>query len=155
STVDIDIRGHPTWIIDDLSNQSIEDLRRFFRARMAPEKTLENASWLRDYNGDGSHDWRDLREVKETVRLLEDTRGTGRADRAHVLAEGFNEEISGVIAGVMPYQGDVFVTVYPDLWRLRDRDGDGVADEKESLFRGFGVHAAFDGHDLHGLTVGP
>jgi putative membrane-bound dehydrogenase-like protein len=155
STVDIDIRGHPTWIVEDLSNQSIEDLRRFFRARMAPEKTLENASWLRDYNGDGSHDWRDLREVKERVHLLEDTRGSGRADRAHVFAEGFNEEISGVIAGVMPYQGDVFVTVYPDLWRLRDRDGDGVAEEKESMFRGFGVHAAFDGHDLHGLTVGP
>src|SRR5262245_32141037 len=26
STVDIDIRAHPSWIVDDLSNQSIEDL---------------------------------------------------------------------------------------------------------------------------------
>ena len=25
----------------------------------------------------------------------------------------------------------------------------------ERCFHGFGVHAAFDGHDLHGLTVGP
>ena len=55
----------------------------------------------------------------------------------------------------MPWEDDVFVTVYPDLWRLRDTDGDGIADRKESVFRGFGVHAAFDGHDLHGLTVAP
>src|SRR6185503_17788925 len=93
STVDIDIRAHPSWIIEDLSNQSIGDLRRFFRTRMAPEKSLENASWLRDYNGDGLHDWRDLTVVKERVHLLQDTRGTGRADRAQVFAEGFNEEI--------------------------------------------------------------
>ena len=84
STVDIDIRAHPSWIIDDLSNQSIEDLRRFFRAKMAPERSLENASWLRDYNGDGLHDWRDLTEVKERVHLLQDTHGLGRADRAQV-----------------------------------------------------------------------
>ena len=155
STVDIDIRGHQSWIVDDLSNQSIDDLRRFFRSKMSPEKSAENANWLRDYNGDGSHDWRDLMEVKERVHLLEDTRGAGKADRAHVFAEGFNEEISGVIAGVMPWEDDVFVTVYPDLWRLTDTDGDGIADRKESVFRGFGVHAAFDGHDLHGLTVGP
>jgi hypothetical protein len=88
STVDIDIRGHPSWIVDDLSNQSIDDLRRFFRRRMSPEKSAENANWLRDYNGDGSHDWRDLMEVKERVHLLEDTQDAGKADRAHVFAEG-------------------------------------------------------------------
>ncbi len=155
STVDIDIRAHQSWIVDDLSNQSIDDLRRFFRTKMAPEKSLENASWLRDYNGDGSHDWRDMLAIKERVHRLEDTQGGGKADRAQVFAEGFNEEVSGVMAGVMPWEKDVFVTVYPDLWRLRDTDGDGKADVTESVFRGFGVHAAFDGHDLHGLTVGP
>ena len=102
STVDIDIRSHPSWIVDDLSNQSVEDLRRFFRDKMAPEKSAENAGWLKDYNGDGSHDWRDLREIKERVHLLEDTQGRGQADRARVFAEGFNDEISGVMAGVMP-----------------------------------------------------
>src|SRR5439155_4264800 len=115
SNVDIDIRAHPSWIVDDLANQSIDDLRRFFRAKMSPAKSSENARWLRDYNGDGSHDWRDLMEVKERVHRLEDTRGLGKADRAQVFAEGFNEEISGVIAGVMPWGEDVFVTVYPDL----------------------------------------
>ena len=88
STVDIDIRGHQSWIVDDLSNQSIDDLRRFFRSKMSPGKSAENANWLRDYNGDGSHDWRDLMEVKERVHLLEDTQDAGKADRAHVFAEG-------------------------------------------------------------------
>src|SRR5216683_3165253 len=37
STVDIDIRSHPSWIVDDLANQSIDDLRRFFRSKMSPE----------------------------------------------------------------------------------------------------------------------
>lgn len=155
STVDIDIRGHQAWIVDDLANQNIEDLRRFFREKMSPARSLENARWLKDYNGDGGHDWRDLMAVKEKVHLLEDSTGQGKADRARVLVEGFNEEINGVIAGVMPWESDVFVTVYPDLWRLRDTDGDGLPDRQESMFRGFGVHAAFDGHDLHGLTMGP
>jgi hypothetical protein len=35
-----------------------------FSQKMSPEKSAENANWLRDYNGDGSHDWRDLIEVK-------------------------------------------------------------------------------------------
>ncbi|MBL9137461.1 MAG: HEAT repeat domain-containing protein [Verrucomicrobiales bacterium] len=155
STVDIDIRGHPDWLIDDLSNQSVDDLREFFRRRMAPEFSTINASWLRDYNEDGSHDWRDLTAVRERIDLLQDSDGDGLADQAQVFAEGFNEEINGVVAGVLPWQDDVFVTIYPDLWRLRDENRDGVADRQESIFRGFGVHAAFDGHDLHGLIVGP
>ncbi len=155
STVDIDIRSHASWVVDDLANQSVDDLRAFFRSMMSTENSNLNASWLRDYNQDGLHDWRDLMEVKEKVHLLEDSEGKGKADRAHVFADGFNEEISGVMAGVLPWGDDVFVTIYPDLWRLQDTDGDGVADRRESVFRGFGVHAAFDGHDLHGLTVGP
>ncbi len=154
-TVDIDIRAHPDWLVEDLANQSIDDLRRFFRRRMSPERSKENATWLKDYNGDGSHDWRDLMGVTERVHRLEDVHGVGHADRAQVFAEGFNEEISGVLAGVLAREHDVLVTVYPDLWRLQDLDGDGVADRRESLFRGFGVHAGFDGHDLHGLVVGP
>ncbi len=155
STVDIDIRAHKEWIIDDLANQSVDDLRHFFRTKMAPELSEKNAPWLKDLNQDGIHDWRDLMQVKERVHLLVDSNGDGAADKAQVFFEGFNEEINGVVAGIMPNEKDVLVTIYPDLWRLRDNDGDGVADEKESLFRGFGVHAAFDGHDIHGLTWGP
>ncbi|HAB19771.1 MAG TPA: hypothetical protein DCE44_25465, partial [Verrucomicrobiales bacterium] len=155
STVDIDIRSHRDWLIDDLANQSVEDLRDSFHRWMAPERSLENAPWLPDYNHDGVHDWHDLEGVKERIRRLEDVGKMGVADRSTVFAEGFNEEISGVVAGVMPWGRDVWVTAYPNLYRLRDTDGDGRANSVETVFRGFGVHAAFDGHDLHGLTIGP
>ena len=155
STVDIDIRGHRSWLLDDLASDDFESMRHFFRSQMAPSRSAHNQSWLQDRNRDGSHDYRDLTMVKERIRIVEDTDGDGTADKSTLFAEGFNEEFSGVAAGVLPYQGDVLFTVYPDLWRLRDHDGDLVADSHESLFRGFGVHAALDGHDLHGLTVGP
>ena len=154
-TVDIDIRSHKEWVIDDLSSETIPQLRRMFRTNMAPELSEQNKSWLADRNGDGSHDWRDLMAVKERIHLLQDTDDDGKADVAKVFAEGFNQEINGVMAGVLPYRGDVFATIYPDVWKLNDLDGDGYADKREVFFHGFGVHAAFDGHDLHGLTVGP
>ena len=154
-TVDIDIRSHKDWVIDDLSNKNIPQLRKMFRTKMSPELSEKNKTWLQDRNGDGSHDWRDLMMVKERIHLLQDTNNDGKADISKVFAEGFNQEINGVMAGVLAYGNDVFATIYPDVWKLNDINGDGFADKQEVLFHGFGVHAAFDGHDLHGLTVGP
>ena len=154
-TVDIDIRSHRDWLVEDLANQSVEDLRKAFRRWMAPDRSQENAAWLRDLNGDGVHDWHDLEPVKERIRRLEDTQNTGHADRSQIFTEGFNEEISGVIAGVLPWDDSVWVTGYPELKRFRDTNHDGIADTQQTEFRGFGVHAAFDGHDLHGLIIGP
>ena len=154
-TVDIDIRSHKDWVIDDLSNKNIPQLRKMFRTKMAPELSEKNKTWLQDRNSDGSHDWRDLMMVKERIHLLQDTNNDGKADISKVFAEGFNQEINGVMAGVLAYGNNVFATIYPDVWKLNDINGDGIADKQEVLFHGFGVHAAFDGHDLHGLTVGP
>ena len=155
ATVDIDIRSHRDWLLDDLASDDFASMRDFFRRRMASHRSEENKSWLRDRNGDGVHDYRDLTTISERVRLIQDTDNDGVADKSTLFADDFCEEFTGVAAGVLPYGNDVFLTVYPDLWRLTDSDGDGVAEKRESLFRGFGVHAAFDGHDLHGLTVGP
>lgn len=154
-SVDIDIRSHRGWLLEDLASDDFESMRAFFRRRMAPELSKANANWLQDRNQDGSHDFHDLTTISERIRLIEDTDGDGVADKSTVYAEGFNEEFTGVAAGILPYDGDVLMTVYPDLWRLRDLDDDGIADGRVSMFRGFGVHAAFDGHDLHGLTIGP
>ena len=50
---------------------------------------------------------------------------------------------------------DVYYTCIPDLWRLRDKDGDGKADVRTSLHTATASAFAFRGHDLHGLIVGP
>ncbi|MCH2141035.1 MAG: HEAT repeat domain-containing protein, partial [Phycisphaerales bacterium] len=67
----------------------------------------------------------------------------------------FNEVLDGGGAGLFPLNGDIWYTNIPHLWRLRDQDGDGTADEQESLFQGFGVRVALRGHDMHGLVMGP
>src|SRR5690606_12570555 len=50
---------------------------------------------------------------------------------------------------------DLFVGVAPDLWRIKDNNGDGIADEKTSIAHGFGVHIGFGGHNMSGLEMGP
>jgi quinoprotein glucose dehydrogenase len=101
---------------------------------------------------EGGMDW--FTKVSDQIRLLEDTDGDGRADKSSVFAK-FNEPLDGLAAGVIARGGDVYVTCIPHLWLMRDEDGDGVADVRKSLHRGFGVNNAFLGHDLHGLVWGP
>ena len=91
----------------------------------------------------------------ERVRLLVDTDRNGTFDRSIVYDDGFNDMADGVIAGVLPVGDDVYVTNIPKVWRLRDTDGDGVADQREVLHDGYGVHTSLMGHDMHGLIVGP
>ncbi len=67
------------------------------------------------------------------IRLLEDQDRDGRYERATVFAEGLNFP-----NGVLCASDSVLVTAAPDIWRLRDLDGDGVCDEREVVFTGFG-----------------
>jgi putative membrane-bound dehydrogenase-like protein len=69
-----------------------------------------------------------------SVRLLRDTDGDGRFDRADVFAEGLLWT-----AGVVPWKGGVFVTAPPDIWYLKDTDGDHKADVRSKVFTGFGT----------------
>ncbi|HRE82460.1 MAG TPA: HEAT repeat domain-containing protein, partial [Opitutaceae bacterium] len=60
-----------------------------------------------------------------------------------------------IAAGVLYHDGWVYATIAPDLWRFKDTDDDGVADIREIVVHGFGIHLAYAGHDMHGLSVGP
>lgn len=91
----------------------------------------------------------------EQVRMLVDTDRNGTFDRSTVFAGGFHDLADGIGSGVLPVGDDVWFTNIPKLWKLRDRDGDGVADERTVVHDGFGVHSSLIGHDLHGLIVGP
>ncbi len=66
------------------------------------------------------------------VRLLTDSNGDGRFDRSSIYAEGLSWPTA-----IACYDGGVFVAAAPEVFYLKDRDGDGIADEKKHLFTGF------------------
>jgi putative membrane-bound dehydrogenase-like protein len=69
-----------------------------------------------------------------TVRLLRDADGDGRFDRSTVFADGLLWA-----AGIAPWKGGVFVTAPPDIWYLKDTDGDDRADVRQKVYTGFGT----------------
>jgi len=68
------------------------------------------------------------------VRLLEDTDGDGRMDRSHVFAEHLLWA-----GGIAPWRQGVFVASPPDIWYLKDTDGDHRADVRRKIATGFGT----------------
>src|SRR5262245_48875158 len=68
------------------------------------------------------------------VRLLRDTDGDGVFDESHVFADNLQWP-----AGIVPWKGGVFVAACPDIWYLKDTDGDGEADVRRKVYTGFGV----------------
>ena len=71
-------------------------------------------------------------EAIGTVRLLEDTDGDGVFDKSTVFADGLSWP-----TGVACWKGGVFATATPDIWYLKDTDGDGKADLRRKVFTGF------------------
>lgn len=66
------------------------------------------------------------------IKLLEDTEGDGRMDKAVVFADQL-----AFAQGVMAFRDGVLVTAAPEVFFLRDTNGDGKADERTDLFQGF------------------
>ena len=131
-----DIRSHMDWLDDDLACRTPEDRVAMYKRKL------------------GVH-FKDYSVHSERIRLIEDTTGAGKADKAEVFAEGFHNATDGIGAGLVTRNGDVWYACIPDLWKLRDTKGTGHADVRELLHHGFGVHVGFLGHDLHGLRFGP
>jgi len=132
-----DNRGHDQdWLHADLAAQTVADRIAYHQKLLGARAT-------------------EYTEHDDRIRLLVDTNGDQVADRATVFAAGFNRLEDGSGAGVLEHNGDIFFTCIPKLWRLRDRDQDGVAEQREALYDGFGVRVAFRGHDMHGLVIGP
>ena len=151
---EFDIRGYQHWMIPSISLQSVEDRRAFLHSTFAPEKSKEN-EWLEDLNHDGIHDWHDLAVEKDEVWKLEDKSGDGIADVSTRILNDFNEEVTDVAGGILVRDKDVFITIGPDMWRLKDTNNDGQLDEKVSISHGYAVHIGFSGHGMSGATEGP
>jgi glucose/arabinose dehydrogenase/mono/diheme cytochrome c family protein len=68
------------------------------------------------------------------IVMLEDSDDDGRMDKRTVFAEGLR-----MPRAVMCVNGGLLVGEPPNLWFMKDTDGDGVADSKESIDSSFGT----------------
>ncbi|WP_047244770.1 HEAT repeat domain-containing protein [Maribacter thermophilus] len=151
---EFDIRGHRDWMTASIGLQSVEERRAFLHETFAPEKSKEN-SWFPDLNNDSIHDWRDLAVEKDEVWMLEDSDGDGIADISTQILNDFNDEVNDVAGALLVRDEDMFLGIGPDMYRLRDTNGDKVIDEKTSIATGFAVHIGFSGHGMSGAIQGP
>ena len=132
-----DDRDRPFWYLDDLAARTNDDRR----------------AMLEKWNAKLPVDR--LTQQSEVVRRLVDTDGDGRFERSGVFADGFNDLLDGTAGGVFALDGTVYFACIPKIWALRDKDGDGRADDRQGLLDGFGVRVSIAGHDLSGFVLGP
>ena len=103
----LDIRHYLDWYQEDLACRSVEDREAMVRRRMGDRASK-------------------LAGESERVRLLEDRDGDGRADASTVFAQGFDTISDGIASGLLARGGDVYFANVPNLWVLKDRDGDEI-----------------------------
>ena len=138
-TAIFDVTVKTNWLLRDLSLRTVGDRDAFLRETFATNLSI-------------------LTQDSEQIRLVEDRDGDGRADHSSVFVKGFSERVSGVAAGVLARNGEVWFTCIPDFWQFQESSG--PSDKPSEVIRrklasGFGVHTGVSGHDLHGLTQGP
>lgn len=151
---EFDIRGHQNWMTASISFETPEDRKQFLHETFT-EGSEESEKFLKDLNNDGILDWRDLAVEKEEIWWVADEDKDGVAESAHLYIKDFNSEHTDVANGILAHNGDVYIAVAPDLWKVSDTDGDMEGDKKESLSHGYAVHIGFSGHGMSGVTVGP
>ncbi|HEX6810899.1 MAG TPA: PVC-type heme-binding CxxCH protein [Planctomycetota bacterium] len=151
----IDGRGR-FWVAETFRiNDGVFDTRNYMKWKDDDLACLTVADRIAKYEKHIRKDIPKYAAFSERIRMLADTDRNGSLDRSTVFAEGFAELADGIASGVLPVADDVFFTNIPKLWRLRDTNGDGTADERHVVHDGYGVHTSLIGHDLHGLIVGP
>jgi putative heme-binding domain-containing protein len=87
-------------------------------------------------------------KADDKIIVLEDTKGTGRADKVTIFARGLL-----IPTGIEPGDGGAYVANSTDLLHLRDTHGTGKADRRRVLLSGFGTEDTH--HILHTLRWGP
>ncbi|MEX2309091.1 MAG: PVC-type heme-binding CxxCH protein [Pirellulales bacterium] len=89
-----------------------------------------------------------LELLPHRIVRLEDGDGDGKFDRRTVFADRmmFPE-------GTLFFDGSLYVSAPPSIWKLTDTNGDGVADDRVEWFQGKTLTGC--ANDLHGPYLGP
>lgn len=86
--------------------------------------------------------------ANDTVTVLEDSDGDGRADAHTVFADGLL-----MPTAVLPGDGGCYVANSTEMLHLTDQDGDGRADQRRVVLSGFGAEDTH--HIIHTFRWGP
>jgi putative membrane-bound dehydrogenase-like protein len=87
-------------------------------------------------------------DPNDKLLVLEDLNRDGKADKCEVFADGLH-----VPTGFELGDGGVYISAQPDILFLKDTDGDGKADHRETVLHGFGTEDSH--HAIHVFVWGP
>lgn len=73
-----------------------------------------------------------LQNPQFRIKLLVDTNGDGKYDKSTVFADKIGFPQGGVF-----YEGSLYASSAPDILKLTDRDGDGIAEQRDVLLSGW------------------
>ncbi|MBI2926766.1 MAG: HEAT repeat domain-containing protein [Verrucomicrobia bacterium] len=104
--------------------------------------------YVTDSSGSNEKPEKQLELKPHRIVRLEDTDGDGKFEKSSVFADKlmFPE-------GCLWYDGSVYVSAPPSIWKFTDTDNDGVADQREEWFQGKTLTGC--ANDLHGPVLGP
>ncbi len=87
-------------------------------------------------------------KANDKVLVISDTKGTGKADKISVFADGLF-----IPTGIAPGDGGVYVANSTEILHLSDSKGDGKADRSRVVLSGFGTEDTH--HIVHAFQWGP
>ncbi len=104
--------------------------------------------YVADSSGSNDPVEKQVKDRTHRIVRLTSSKGDGKFDKSTVFADKmmFPE-------GTMWLDGSLYVSAPPQIWKLTDTDGDGVADKREVWFDGKTLTGC--ANDLHGPYAGP
>lgn len=92
--------------------------------------------------------WNPRGKMNDKILIFPDDNGDGKADTAKVFADGLNS-----VTGFVFWNGGVIVAAPPELYFMKDTDGDDKADVKFRLLDG--LSSADSHHSANSMQLGP
>lgn len=147
SGAEVAINGHSFTIPDGFAIEACTTTSLVERPITA-DFDEEGHLYVADSSGSNDPVQQQVKNPTHRIIRLADTDGDGRFDSRTVYADRmmFPE-------GTMWFDGSLYVAAPPSIWKLTDRDGDGVAEERVEWFQGKTLTGC--ANDLHGPYLGP
>lgn len=121
--IDWDPRGR-LWVAETVE---------YPNGRRGMRDDLAGAEWI-DHGGLDLRPGVQQREAQDRISILTDTDGDSVMDRKDIFAQGLE-----LVTGFVFHRDGVIASAAPDIFFLRDTDGDGKADKVEKLYTGLGI----------------